>query len=157
MRMIVTSDSHGNKSGFFDVVEKHIDEAELFVNLGDSNSQKDLEDARLYFGSKLNLACVAGNCDWSSDLPLTSFIKFGGKNVFMCHGHTFRVKTGLRDYLAAATACKADIALFGHTHCPVCKEMNGIYFFNPGALADGSYGIIDIENNIVNCKHARIE
>ena len=40
MRMIVTSDSHGNKSGFFDVVEKHIDEAELFVNLGDSNSQK---------------------------------------------------------------------------------------------------------------------
>lgn len=47
MRMIVTSDSHGNKSGFFDVVEKHIDEAELFVNLGDSNSQKDLEDARL--------------------------------------------------------------------------------------------------------------
>ena len=123
MRMIVTSDSHGNKSGFFDVVEKHIDEAELFVNLGDSNSQKDLEDARLYFGSKLNLACVAG----------------------------------LRDYLAAATACKADIALFGHTHCPVCKEMNGIYFFNPGALADGSYGIIDIENNIVNCKHARVE
>ena len=69
MRMIVTSDSHGNKSGFFDVVEKHIDEAALFVNLGDSNSQKDLEDARLYFGSKLNLACVAGNCDWSSDLP----------------------------------------------------------------------------------------
>ena len=85
MRMIITSDSHGNKSGFFDVVEKHIDEAELFVNLGDSNSQKDLEDARLYFGSKLNLACVAGNCDWSSDLPLTSCIKFGGKNVFMCH------------------------------------------------------------------------
>lgn len=83
MRMIVTSDSHGNKSGFFDVVEKHIDEAELFVNLGDSNSQKDLEDARLYFGSKLNLACVAGNCDWSSDLPLTSFIKFGAK-MFLC-------------------------------------------------------------------------
>ena len=57
MRMIVTSDSHGNKSGFFDVVEKHIDEAELFVNLGDSNSQKDLEDARLYFGSKLRQKC----------------------------------------------------------------------------------------------------
>lgn len=157
MRMIITSDSHGNKSGFFDVVEKHIEEAELFVNLGDSNSQKDLEDAKLYFGSRLKLASVAGNCDWSSDLPLTAFIKFSGKNVFMCHGHTFRVKTGLKDYLAAATACRADIALFGHTHCPTCKELNGIYFFNPGALADCSYGIIDIENNTVSCKHARIE
>ena len=57
MRMIVTSDSHGNKSGFFDVVEKHIDEAELFVNLGDSNSQKDLEDARLYFKIEPCLRC----------------------------------------------------------------------------------------------------
>ncbi|UKI23264.1 MAG: metallophosphoesterase family protein [Anaerotruncus sp.] len=64
---------------------------------------------------------------------------------YVPRAHLQSKKTGLRDYLAAATACKADIALFGHTHCPVCKEMNGIYFFNPGALADGSYGIIDIE------------
>ena len=44
MRMIVTSDSHGRRGALFDIVEKHIEEAALFVNLGDCNSGRDLED-----------------------------------------------------------------------------------------------------------------
>ena len=156
MRMIITSDSHGKSVTFFDIAEKHIDDASLFVNLGDCNSQRDLENAKLYFGSRLNLICVSGNCDWSSDAPETEKFMFGGKKVLMCHGHTFRVKSGLSLYINEAKRRGADIALFGHTHTPFQEYIDGIYFFNPGAVLDARYGIIDVTDAGVVCIHAKI-
>ena len=58
--------------------------------------------------------------------------------------------------VAQAKRERADIALFGHTHVGLLKEINGITVFNPGSLerprdsSGGSYGIITIKNEKVN-------
>lgn len=156
MRIIVTTDSHGRRGNLFDIIERHIDNADLFINLGDSNSGNDFEDAKLYFGSKLRIHAVAGNCDWSSTLPYEKIINANGKKVFFCHGQTYYVKHGYETLMEAAKAKGADIALFGHTHTPYNNYINGIHFFNPGAAADGRYGIIDITDGGIICIDARI-
>lgn len=156
MRMIVTSDSHGNGGGLFDIIEKHIDDASLFVNLGDCNSGRDLENAKLYFESRLNLICVSGNCDFSRNAPDEQSIRFAGKKVLLCHGHTYRVKFGLYDYQSKAEKEGADIALYGHTHTPCVEYRNGIYYFNPGAVRDGVYGIVDVTKAGIVCFNAKI-
>ncbi len=66
MRLIVTTDSHGRKGKIFDIVERHIDNMDLFINLGDCNNGRDLEDAEQFFGSRLKIKAVCGNCDWAA-------------------------------------------------------------------------------------------
>lgn len=156
MRMIVTSDSHGRSGTLFDIFEKHIDDSSLFINLGDCNSGRDLENAKLYFENKLNLVCVSGNCDFSGSAPDEQVISFAGKKVFLCHGHTYGVKYGLFDYESRAKREGADIALYGHTHTPCVNYIDGIYFFNPGAVRDGAYGIVDVTKAGIVCINAKI-
>lgn len=156
MRMIVTSDSHGKSGALFEIIEKHIDDASLFVNLGDCNSGRDLENAEIYFGDKLNLVCVSGNCDFAGNAPQERVIRFAGKKVILCHGHTYNVKFGLYDYISRAQREGADIALYGHTHTPCVNYTDGIYFFNPGAVRDGEYGIVDVTKAGIVCINSKI-
>lgn len=153
--MIVTSDSHGKTGTLFDIVEKHIDDASLFVNLGDCNSGDDLEYAKAYYDDRLNLVCVSGNCDFSGEAPTEQIINFAGRKVLLCHGHTYRVKYGLFDYQEKARREGADIALYGHTHTPCVNYINGIYFFNPGAVLNSCYGIVDVTKAGIVCINAK--
>lgn len=156
MRLLVTTDSHGRKGNIFDIFEMHIDDTDLFLNLGDCSSGADLEEAELYFKNKLRLKKAAGNCDFYSTDPLIKTIDFGGKKILFCHGHTLYVKHGIERLVEEAKSQKADIALFGHTHIPFYQLIDGIHFFNPGAAADGCYGMIDITNNGIMCIHAKL-
>lgn len=157
MRILVTSDSHGIRGNFFDVAEMHIDDTDLFINLGDSNSGNDLEDAKIYFKSKLRLNCVAGNCDFSSTEQFEKTITFAGKRIMFCHGHTLYVKHGIEMLVERAKNQGVDIALFGHTHIPFYQKIDGIHIFNPGALCGGCYGMIDITDDGIMCIHAKLQ
>lgn len=156
MRILVTSDSHGKKGIFFEITEKHINDTDLFINLGDCRNGDDLEEAQLYFKDKLKLMKVAGNGDWYSSEPLINIISFNGKKVMFCHGHTLYVKMGYEKLIEEAKRQKADIALFGHTHIPYHDYIDGIHFFNPGAVQDGCYGIIDVVDNGIVCINAKL-
>lgn len=156
MRIIAISDSHGRKGNLFDIIEKHIDHADLFICLGDCNNGRDFEDAQLYFGEKLKLIRVAGNCDWYSDAPDIQITDFRKKRVLFCHGHKFYVKMGIEKLIEEAKLQKADLVIYGHTHAPRCEYIDGIYFFNPGAVLDGRYGIIDIMENGILCVNAQL-
>lgn len=156
MRLLVTTDSHGKKGNIFDIIEMHINDTDLFLNLGDSNNGADLEDAKIYYKNKLRMQSVAGNCDFSSTDPFVKIIHFGGKKVMFCHGHTFYVKHGIEMLIQEAKKQQADIVLFGHTHIPFNRCIDGIHFFNPGAAADGCYGMIDITESGIICIHAKI-
>lgn len=156
MRMIATSDSHSRRGLLFDIIERHIENADLFVNLGDCGSGADLEEAQLYFGERLKLLRVSGNCDFYYDCPAMRLIDFAGKRVLLCHGHTFKVKFGLYELESEAQKEGADIALYGHTHAQKCEYKDGIYYFNPGAVRDGNYGIIDITDAGTICIPARL-
>ena len=73
-----------------------------------------------------------------------------------CHGHTFYVKHGIERFVQEAKNNSADIALFGHTHTPFYKIIDGIHVFNPGALQNGCYGMIDVTDSGIMCIHAKI-
>ena len=156
MRLIVTTDSHGRKGKIFDIVERHIDNMDLFLNLGDCNNGRDLEDAEQFFGSRLKIKAVCGNCDWGSDLPAVERFSADNAQVLMCHGHTLYVKHGLEMLEQAAKKSGANLVLFGHTHTPYYRYENGLHIFNPGAVQDGRYGIVDVTPSGIICINADI-
>ena len=156
MRLLVLSDSHGRKSNVFDIIEMHIDDTDHFLCLGDCNGGDDFEYARLYFKNKFKLLSVCGNCDWYSTEPAVREIMIGGKRILFCHGHTFKVKYGYEMLAEEAKRRNAHVAIFGHTHVPYYERRDGIHFFNPGAAADGCYGMVDITDSGIICINAKL-
>ncbi len=153
MRIVVTSDSHRRVGTLLDIVERHLDNADLFINLGDG---EDDVDSVLALYPHIKIERVAGNCDWGSTLPLWNTIKFDGKTIFFTHGHPFKVKFGLECIIERAKTENADICLFGHTHNPLCERIDDTYFVNPGAVCDNSYAIIDIEPSGIMAYNTKI-
>lgn len=154
MRIVVTSDVHRRQKNLLDIIERHLENADLFINLGDS--EEDV-DAALLLYPNLKIERVAGNCDWSSALPICKTINAGGKKVLFCHGHTVYVKHGYEMLEERAKSENADICLFGHTHVPYLERKDGIFYMNPGAVCDGVYGVIDIVGGEIMAYHAKID
>ncbi len=153
MRIVVTSDTHRASRDFFNIIERHEKNADLFINLGDSAGE--IEQFEM-FKPNIKIKCVAGNGDFSSTYPLEQFITFDGKKVFFTHGHTYYVKHGYQKLQERAEKEGVDICLFGHTHIPYIERINGILYMNPGAVCHGSYGIIDIEPSGIMAYHNKI-
>ena len=141
MRILVLSDSHGMPSRILDAVEAH-PEAEALIFLGDG--ERDLDTVEGYYHSLPNVIKVAGNCDFSSSLPLLRVVTLGGKKIYCTHGHAEHVKYGTDELLLRARQEGADIVLYGHTHTGVTCYDDGLYIMNPGSIRDGHYGMIDI-------------
>ena len=144
MRIVVISDSHRRMGNLFDIVERHIDNADLFIFLGDID---DDFDSVLALYPRIKYRRVVGNNDWHSTNALFGEIKFNGKKVFYCHGHTYHVKHGYQEIISHSKAIGADVCLFGHTHIQFTDYDEGLYIMNPGAACNGEYGIIDVESN----------
>lgn len=142
MRLVVTSDTHRASGDFFNIIERHEKNADLFINLGDSEKEIDLLEITR---PNIKIECVAGNCDFNSTLPYYKMLKCDGKKVLITHGHTFYVKHGLGALKDFAKQEGADIVLFGHTHEAYTDYEDGIHYMNPGAVCRASYGIVDIE------------
>ena len=141
MRILVLSDSHGMPSRILDAVEAH-PEAEALIFLG--AGERALDTVESYYHSLPNVIKVAGNCDFSSSLPLLRVVTLGGKKIYCTHGHSEHVKYGTDELLLRARQEGADIVLYGHTHTGVTCYDDGLYIRNPGSIRDGHYGMIDI-------------
>lgn len=107
---------------------------------------------------------VPGNCDRFRCLPWQSEIlscSVGGVKVYMTHGHKHAVKSGTDRLLADARKSGAQIVLYGHTHCPECRQdADGLWVLNPGTCGSwgGSVGLIETaENKISSCRILRQE
>jgi len=89
---------------------------------------------------------VRGNCDFCSTSPNVETITLEGKKLFITHGHTYNVKSGLLNLSLAAKESGADLVIFGHTHNPTNLYDDGVYFLNPGSLRGlrGSYALVDV-------------
>ncbi|MDI3339068.1 MAG: metallophosphoesterase family protein [Sphaerobacter sp.] len=80
-------------------------------------------------------------------LPRIRYFRFGGFTVGLMHGHDV-------DHLSARQAAgrtlvgRVDVAIFGHSHQPLCEWRDGTLLFNPGSPTAKrwqprfSYGII---------------
>ena len=145
MRIIVISDTHGNFKTLWDIVDKHQNDAQTIVFLGDG--LRELEDVITLY-PKLDFKYVAGNCDYASTAKRTDAFWAEGKKILFTHGDSYGVKYSVDRLISTARENHADIALFGHTHCGVTEYHDGLYLMNPGSPscprnAKSSYGIID--------------
>lgn len=156
MRILVVSDSHGDYNNFKKAIASQ-PSAEVIVHCGDG--AKEVEALKTEFSDKQIIA-VRGNCDWSSMLPPEELVTVGGKKLFVTHGHLYQAKFTIYNLVCAAREKKADILLFGHTHCALNEYDDGLYIMNPGSCHGygATYGYIDITEkgdivtNIVNIK-----
>ena len=141
MRIVVLSDSHKAKGNLFEIVEKHMDTADLFVFLGDVDD--DFDDVLMLYPN-LSYERVAGNNDWYSEHQLQKVLYLNGKKVLICHGHTYHVKSGLLEITQKCRDAGIDLCLYGHTHVQYSNYSNGLYILNPGSVRSGDYAMIDI-------------
>ena len=147
MKILVFSDSHRSLSGMYAAIELH--KPQQVIHLGDMMS-----DAKEVAGHypKLPFCLVPGNCDgWGVATPVKKEIKLGGKSILLSHGHRWGVKSGYDRAIDDARAVGADVLLFGHTHVPLCRQLeDGLWMMNPGPARSG-YGLIQLEDGHISC------
>lgn len=148
MRIAVISDSHG-QGHIVDRIIRREEQSDAIIFLGDVTN--DIEDFTYEYTNK-KFYIVSGNCDFFPTYPYTAVAEIGGIKIFITHGHTLGVKSGIGALCRAAKQSECQIALYGHTHTPNIKYEDGLYIVNPGSCArsrDGanSYAVIDIRDN----------
>jgi hypothetical protein len=145
-RVIVISDTHKDFASMRKIVDRHRQNADLFIHLGDV--EEDVKKIRALY-PELPIVGVRGNCDFGSRSKAVDIVTVGGAKILFCHGHTMFVSAGTDTLEQAAREAGCQVALYGHTHVSTCRYRDGLYIMNPGSPAqprDGqrSYGIIDI-------------
>lgn len=153
MRILVLSDSHRNNINLFSAITEE-PTAEVVYFLGDGANE--YEEAKYIYGKNQAFIGVRGNCDMGSFLPQRDIRTVCGKKILATHGYLQNVKFGLTDLQLEAVSEHCDIALFGHTHSPESIYKDGIYYFNPGSIGEGKYGVIDITPGGVICINKKL-
>ena len=137
MRAIVFSDSHKNLNNMIPVIEANIGHADYIFHLGDC--VEDFEDLRAVY-PMFKIEGVCGNNDWRSHGVTDLVLTVGNHRVLMTHGHMYDVKFTLARLLRKAKDVGADVVLYGHTHVPFCRTVDGVLMMNPGSISRPSYG-----------------
>lgn len=167
MEFLIFSDSHGRNERMLRAVARQPKKPDGVLFLGDGLRQME----RGLFG-ELPLFAVRGNCDgflplWE-DVRDEELLRFAGHTLLLTHGATYGVKGGLARLETAAAQKGAELALFGHTHEPYLhttaagEGLGGrlldrpLYLFNPGSIADGSFGHLLLTEETVLFSHGRV-
>lgn len=151
IRIGVVSDSHGA----VDLLEQAVNEMKdvsAIVHLGDC-APDAFETVRR---TGRGIITVNGNCDFFSSEPVFRVFELEGKRIYVTHGHKEHVKTGLFRLFYRAEETNADVVLYGHTHLESRQEIENRVFINPGAMRDGKYAVVTIEDGAVDCEFKRI-
>ena len=156
MTLLIVSDSHGRYERLGSLFEMHKN-VDALIFLGDGLLDLDRAGVRDY---PFTVFSVRGNWD-SGRGSITAMrakdemtFTFDGIKFFALHGHTKGVKSTLVNAIYAAEQSEADVLLFGHTHEPIDTYLSQgeynlnkpLHIFNPGSLANYSYGICEIRN-----------
>ena len=130
-----------------DVINR--EKPDYVFHLGDHDT--DAEQISREFQT-LPVAIVRGNCDGWSDSSKTLTLCIGGVRFFLCHGHTYGVKSNISGAVYAAMEQNADVLLYGHTHQAAKKTIRGIKVLNPGCCGyayEPTYGFFILENGAI--------
>ena len=144
MRILVFSDTHGDISGCTHLL-RTLPGIDMVLHAGDhAGDAKAL--AALF--PEIPVEYVRGNCD-GDVTQLEKVVEVCGKQIFLTHGHLYRVKSDC-EYSALASKTKAegyDLTVFGHTHLGYNNNFGRFLMLNPGSIKYGStYGVVEIEN-----------
>jgi putative phosphoesterase len=137
-KLLVLSDTHGYLPALRAVLNWAKDSippkdticAAAFLGDGVYDLNRTVEASGFYGEWKL----VRGNNDYEPTIPETAVFNFVDHRFYMCHGHRHGLYGGYQSLIAAGRNNDADIVLFGHTHVPLYKSMNGLLLINPGSV-----------------------
>lgn len=139
MRILVVSDSHFRLENLISAFEK--ERPDVVMCAGDC--VKDIEELSCIY-PKAQYHIVFGNCDYFNFKYQESLIlEIEGIKFFLSHGHLYNVKATYSVIERVAKEEMCDIVIFGHTHTPCLVKTENITLFNPGAIKDGNYGVIE--------------
>jgi len=149
MKLGVISDTH--LRSFAEIPQaliKVLSQVDLIVHAGDIVTADVIRGLERLAPVK----AVHGNMDlpelWSS-LPDKEMLEISGKKLGIVHGSGSAVMIEQR---ILSHFPDADAIIFGHTHEPMNKVIDGVLLFNPGR-ASSSYGILNIEKDIKGSIH----
>ncbi|MBQ8392493.1 MAG: YfcE family phosphodiesterase [Clostridia bacterium] len=156
MKLLVFSDSHGRGRKIAEAMDIHRGVCDAVIFLGDGLA--DVERIREKYPD-IPFFCVSGNCDFFdfSDTPEELCVNFDGVRILLCHGHKYGVKGSFGRIMLRARELEADAVFFGHTHAPLDLSEyvmdKRIQLFNPGSIAQGTYGVVNTAGRILVCNH----
>ena len=137
-KLLIFSDTHGHIENLIEVfswAKDRIppnDKIIASVFLGDCIS--DLNYAANAAGFYSDWKLIRGNNDFTSTVPDSAVFEYSGHRFFICHGHRHGIYGGISRLINAARDNDADVVMFGHTHIPYNKTINGITLINPGSV-----------------------
>ena len=153
MKILVFSDTHGAIQPMLDAVAT--EKPDSIIHLGDHVRDADaLAD---------QVCCpvirVAGNCDLMEMCSDHLIREFDGVRFLITHGHRYGVKTSLMRLTYAAMEANVHAALFGHTHCQLLHDFDGITLFNPGACGAymPCYGVVTTNHGKASFELKRVD
>lgn len=150
MKIGIISDTHGDMKS----IEKailYLKECDLIIHAGDS-----IDDAEyIHYATDIDVKSVKGNCDlYGIDGEYELIFEVDNKRFFLCHGHNYDVKYGLKYLYSLAKDNQIDIVIFGHSHVPLYKKLDNILFINPGSLSyprggsERTFGILTMDDDL---------
>ena len=144
--ILVLSDTHRRLGTAEFLIESK--QPDYLIHLGDMLADCEALERRFPMQKMLY---VLGNNDFrlrGQDCPLERIATIADKRLFLCHGHTLHVKSGLTRLVSRAQQEQADMALYGHTHQPHLEKDGDLWVLNPGTV--GSYGWIVIADGTIS-------
>ncbi|MCL2343873.1 MAG: YfcE family phosphodiesterase [Firmicutes bacterium] len=157
MKIIVFSDSHGDKETMRLFLEKLRPETALY--LGDG-----IDDIRALEKEypALRFEYIKGNCDTAADdAPKEKLVSLDGFNFYLTHGDRYKNKLETEKITACAREKGASLFLHGHTHTPTLWTDRGVTVMNPGTVRDNpdkrykgyaTCGLIQTYGSYFTCK-----
>lgn len=127
-RLIVMSDSHGDRQIVEAIREKYLGKVDAIFHNGDSELPSD--DV-IWSGIEV----VRGNCDYDSGYPENRVTKFPDLVVAQTHGHLYHINFEWHRLDLFAQEADADICLYGHLHRPAAWKNGKTLFINPGSVS----------------------
>lgn len=147
LKIGVISDTHLHSvnSALRELLKGPFSGIDFLIHAGDMTSVSVYEYLKNW-----NLLAVRGNMD---DYELKDLIPhkrievINNKRFGIIHGSGSPF--GIEERVKREFDEEIDIIVFGHSHVPAKKEINGITFFNPGSFRDSkTAGIIEIGEQI---------
>lgn len=126
MKILITSDIHGNYEALMAVKNKHQD-CEYHLDAGDSKIPE-------HTLNNDNIISVKGNSDIHSNLSLTRLLELDGKKFLLVHGDLQGVKYSTEKLEFLAKEANVDYCIYGHTHIQSISIKDKITYINPGAI-----------------------
>lgn len=150
MKIVVLSDTHIPKKakGLPEALTPDLESADLILHAGD---WQDLEVFSM-LAAFSKVEGVHGNVDGpevKNLFPEKKIIQAGKFRIGLVHGHG-KGKTTERRAIEAFKGEEVDCIIFGHSHIPMQKYMDGILLLNPGSPTDKrrqkqfSYAVLEV-------------